>query len=171
MTQIGVWRAQNASKPSENIINTPPKYPQTHLETFFFGSFFTPNRPKTAKSRRPPLGRLLGIRPTASARENRNFGHKSGSGAQNPDFFGSSVAESPSATFRSPENLAETASTGPQIRFFGILAQKRPSPQVPRHKPHCQRARKPVFWPQIGLKGSKYGFFWLTGCGITMHNF
>ena len=48
--QIGVWRAQNASKPSGNIINTPPKYPQTHLETFFFGSFFTPNRPKTAKS-------------------------------------------------------------------------------------------------------------------------
>ena len=43
------------SKPSENIINTPPKYPQTHLETFFFGSFFTPNRPKTAKSPTLPL--------------------------------------------------------------------------------------------------------------------
>ena len=134
---------QNASTPSENIINTPPKYPQTHLETFFSGHF----SPQIAQKQLSPLGRLLGISPTASARENRYFGHKSGSGAQNPDFFGSSVAESPCTTFRSPENLAETASTGPQIRFFGILAQKRLSPQVPRHKPHCQRARKPVFWP------------------------
>ena len=33
----------------------PPKYPQTRLETFFFGSFFTPNRRKTAKSPSPPL--------------------------------------------------------------------------------------------------------------------
>ena len=53
--KIGVWRLQNASKPSQNIINTPPKYPQTHLEPFFFGSFFTPNPPKTAKSSSTPL--------------------------------------------------------------------------------------------------------------------
>ena len=143
MTQIGVWRVQNASKPSGNIIHTPPKYPQTHLETFFSGHF----SPQIAQKRPSPPGRLLGIGPTATARENWYFGHKSGARAQNPDFFGSSVAESPSATFRSPENLAETASTGPQIRFCGILAQKRLSPQVPRHKPHCQSTCELVFWP------------------------
>ena len=74
-------------------------------------------QPKTAKSssyraKAPP-----------PARANRYFRHNSGSTAQNPDFFGSSVAETPCATFRSPENLAETASTGPQTRFFGILAR------------------------------------------------
>ena len=143
MTQIGVWRAQNASKPSGNIINTPPKYPQTHLQTFFSGHF----SPQIAQKRLSPPGRLLGISPTASARENRYFGHNSDSTAQNLDFFSSSAAESPCATFRLLENFAGTASTGPKIQFFGILAQKRLSPQVPRYKPHCQRARKPVFWP------------------------
>ena len=43
--------------------------------------------------------------------------------AQNLFFFGSSVANSPCTTFRSQENLAETASTGPQTQFFGILAK------------------------------------------------
>ena len=52
------------------------------------------------------------------ARANRYFRHNSGSTAQNLDFFGSSVAESQCATFRSPENLAETASTGPRSIFF-----------------------------------------------------
>ena len=60
MTQIGVWRAQNASKPSVNIINTPQKYPQTHLETFFSGHF----SPPITRKRPSPPGRLLGIRPT-----------------------------------------------------------------------------------------------------------
>ena len=89
----------------------------------FFPGHFTPQIARKRLSPQTPLGRLLGIRPTASARENRYFGHKSGSGAQNLDFFGSSVAESPCATFRSPENLADTASTGPQTRFFGILTE------------------------------------------------
>ena len=66
---------------------------------------------------------LLGIGPTAGARANRYFRHKSGSTAKILDFFGSSVAETPCATIRSPENLAEMASTGPQTRFLGILAK------------------------------------------------
>ena len=142
----GVWRAKNASKPSGNIINTPPQSIPKHIWNLFFSGHFSS---QIARKRLSPQasGRLLGISPTASGRANRYFGHKSGSRAQNPDFFGSSVAESPCATFRSPENLAETASTGPETRFFWILAEKRLSPQVTRHRPHRQRARKPVFWP------------------------
>ena len=107
------------------------------METFFSGHF----SPQIAKKRLSPPGRLLGISPTARAHENRYFGHKSGSEAQNPDFFGPSVAESPCATFRSPENLAETASTSPQTRFFWDFGRKRLSPQVTGHRPHCQRAQ------------------------------
>ena len=141
--QIGVWSAQNASKPSGNIINTPPKYPQTHLQTFFSGDF----SPQIAQKRLSPLGRFLGISPTASACENRYFGHKSGSGAQNPDFFGSSVAESPGATFRLPENLAETASTGPQTRFLGIFGRcgVPEKTQVTRTPKTPQNAKKSKF--------------------------
>ena len=53
-SQIGVWRAQNASKPSGNIINTPQTIPK-HIWKLFFRSLFTPNRPKTAKSPTLPL--------------------------------------------------------------------------------------------------------------------
>ena len=89
--------------------------------------------------------RFLGIGPTASARANRYFPHNSGSMAQNPDFFGSSVAETPRATFGSPENLPETASTGPQIRFLGFLAsvgspKKHKSPGPPK-RPKPQKNR------------------------------
>ena len=69
--------------PSVNIINTSPKYPQTHLETFFSRH----SSPQVAQKRLSPPGMLLGISPTASARANQYFGHKSGFTAQNPDFF------------------------------------------------------------------------------------
>ena len=52
---MGVWGAQNASKPSENIINTPPKYPQTHLETFFSGHFSPQIARKRLSPQAPPL--------------------------------------------------------------------------------------------------------------------
>ena len=75
---------------------------RSNFSVFFSKSFWP----------RAPIG------PTAGARANRYFGHNSGSTAQNLDFFGSSVAESPCATFSPPEKLAETASTGPQTHFF-----------------------------------------------------
>ena len=53
--KIGVWRAQNASKPSQNIINTPPKYPQTHLEPFFSGHFSPQIARKRLSPQAPPL--------------------------------------------------------------------------------------------------------------------
>ena len=89
---------------------------------------------------------FLGIGPTASARANRYFRHKSGSTAQNPDFFGSSVAETPRATFRSPENLPETASTGPQIRFFGIFGrcgvpEKTQVPRTPKTPKNTKKSK------------------------------
>ena len=143
MTQIGV-RGSKMRQKHPKTSQIPPQSIPKHIWKLFFSGHFSPH---IAQKRLSPPGRLLGISLTASARENRYFGHKSGSGAQNPDFFGSSVAESPCATFRPPENLAETASTGPQIRLLGVLTQKRLSPQVPRHRPHCQGARKPVFWP------------------------
>ena len=91
--------------------------------------------------------RLRGIGPTAGARANRYFRHNSGPTAQNPDFFGSSVAETPRATFRSPENLPETASTGPQIRFFGIFGRcgVPEKTQVPRTPKTPKNAKKSKF--------------------------
>ena len=108
-----------------------------------------------AKSPIPP-GRLLGISPTASGHANRYFGHNSGSTAQNLDFFDSSVAESPCATFESPENLAETASTGPQSRFFGFspqITQKRLSLQTPplQAARHLLATRRVIKDPNWGL--------------------
>ena len=108
----------------------------------------------------PPPPRLLGISPTASARTNRYFGHNSGSTAQKLNFFGSSVAESPCATFMPPENLAETASTGPQSRFFGFspqIAQKRLSPQTPPLPAtrHLLPSRRVIKDPNWGLEHPK----------------
>ena len=90
---------------------------------------------------RAPIG------PTAGARANQYFRHNSGSAAQNLDFFGSSVAESPCATFRSPEKLAETASAGRQVPgFWPVLGSpkkhKCPDPQnAPKRKKNRNSAK------------------------------
>ena len=89
---------------------------------------------------RAPIG------PTAGARENRYLQHNSGSTAQNLDFFSPSVVESPRATIRSPENLAETASTGPQTRFFWNFGrcwvpQKKNKCPGPPKRPKTQKNR------------------------------
>ena len=94
----------------------------------------------------PSFWRRAPIGPIAGARANRYFRHNSGSTAQNLDFFGSSVAESLCATFGSPENLAETASTGPQIRFFGSLArfaipQKNTSARTPKKPKNAKKSK------------------------------
>ena len=112
----------------------------------FFRVFFSLQIRLKRLSPQTTPDRLLGISPTASARVNRYCGRKSGSGAQNLDFFGSSVAESPCATFRSPEKLAKTASTGPQTRFFGILArfgvpEKTPGPWTPKTPENAKKSK------------------------------
>ena len=142
-----------------------------HIWKLFCSGHFSPQIAQKRLSPQTPPGRLLCISPTANARANRYFGHKSGSGAQNPDIFGSSVAKSPCATFRSSENLAETAFTGPQIRFFVFLAQKRLSPQVTRHTtPHCQSAQTGILAINRAQR-LKIRIFWLIGCGFTVRNF
>ena len=56
------------SKPSGNIVYSPPKYPQTHPKTFLGGSFFTPTPQKMAKSPNPPLRVLRTYRPYKTAK-------------------------------------------------------------------------------------------------------
>ena len=123
---------------------------------------FHPKAPKNGQVPNTPLppGRLLDISPTARARTNRYFGHNSGSTAQKLIFFGSSVAKSPCATFISPENLDETASTGPQSRFFGFspqIAPKQLSPQTPPLQATRQllASRRVIKDPNWGLEGPK----------------
>ena len=112
----------------------PSRLQEVYLGTFFLGHF-SPQIAQKRLSPQTPPGRLLGISPTASARENRYFGHKSGSGALR-NHRGQLLGRRKiwlKRPLRAPR---------PDFWDFG---RQRLSPQVPRHTPHCQRARKPVF--------------------------
>ena len=113
MAKSGSKQVQNRKKSCHAISDEIPHILMVSSIPFHFWLFSVKFQGFFSKSfwPRAPIG------PTAGARLNLYFRHNSGSTAQNLDFFGSSVAESPCATFRSPENLAETASTGPQTRF------------------------------------------------------
>ena len=80
---------------------------------FIFGDFSV-NFQIFSKSfwRGPPIS------PTTGKHTHQCFAHNSGSTAQNPAFFGASVAESQCATCRSVDVSAETTSAGPQTQFF-----------------------------------------------------
>ena len=139
MTQIGVWRAQNASKPSENIINTPPKYPQTRLETFFSGHF----SPQIAQKRLSPPGRLLGISPTASAKTGI-LAINWAQGLKIRIFLAHRLRNHHAQLLGRRKNWPKRPLRAPRPDFWDF-GQKQLSPQVTRHTPHRRRAREPVF--------------------------
>ena len=89
--------------------------------------------------------RLLVIHPTAGARAYRYFRHKSGSPAQDTDFLGSSVAESPCTTMGPRKIWLKRPLRGPRSEFLGFLAvvgspKKHECPGPPK-RPKTQKNR------------------------------
>ena len=96
----------------------PLKVSPNTFGNFFLGDF----SPQIAPKRLSPTGRLLGISPTASARVNRYFGHKSGSGAQNLDFLAHRLRNHHAQLLGRRKIWPKRPLRGPRSDFLGFLA-------------------------------------------------
>ena len=163
MTQNGDWGAQNASKLSENITKTPPKYPQTHLETFFLGHFSPQIARKRLSPQAPPL---QATRPLVASQRV----------IKDPKWS----LEDPKCvkTIRKHHKYPPKVSPNTFGKFFSghfspQIAQKRLSPpgRLLGIRPTASARENRYFGHKSGSGAANSGFFWLIGCGITVHNF
>ena len=123
-----------------------PKVSPNTLGSFFWG-VFSPQIARKRLSPQTPPDRLLSISPTASARKTGIQAMNRAQGLKIRIFLAHRLRNHHAQLLGRLKIWLQRPLRGPRSDFWGILAQKRLSPQVPRHTPHCQRARKPVFWP------------------------
>ena len=139
MTQNGVWRAQNASKPSGNIINTPQSIPK-HIWKLFFSGHFSPQiAQKRLSPQAPPLQATRHLLASQRVIKDPNWG-----------------LEGPKCvkTLRKHHKYPPKVSPNTFGNFFfgSFFAQKRLSPQAPP-----LQATRPLLASQRVIKDPKWG--------------